>query len=107
MSDEFGGYFEPLDEDHRRELERRLEQYGDQLEDQGYELAIANGENGFFAGVLVIDGERGRYGFLEADGTVAWLDADATGLGYLGSAIVQSHGPKLENSIDDEPFDVE
>jgi len=107
MSDEFNGYFEPLDEDHRQELEQRLEQYRDQLEDQGYELAIADGKNGFFAGVLVIDEERGRYGFLEADGTVAWLDADATGLGYLGSAIAQSHGPKLENSIEDETFDVE
>ena len=107
MSNEFNGYFEPLDEGQRRELERRLEQYRGQLEDQGYELAIADGENGFFAGVLVIDEARGRYGFLEAEGTVVWLDADATGLGYLGSAIVQSHGPKLENSIEDETFDVE
>lgn len=107
MSDDFNGYFEPLDADDRRELEKRMERYRDQLEDQGYELALAEGENGFFAGVLVIDEERGRLGFLEADGTVAWLDADATGLGYLGSAIAQNQGPELENSIDDAPFEVE
>ncbi|QKY17812.1 hypothetical protein [Halorubrum sp. CBA1229] len=107
MSDDFNGYFEPLDAEDRQELERRMERYREQLEDRGYELALAEGENGFFAGVLVIDEDRGRLGFLEADGTVAWLDADATGLGYLGSAIVQSHGTKLENSIDDAPFDVE
>lgn len=107
MNDDFNGYFEPLDAEDRKELKRRMERYRDQLEDQGYELTLAEGGNGFFAGVLVIDEDRGRIGFLEADGTVAWLDADATGLGYLGSAIVQSHGPELENSIDDAPFDVE
>ena len=93
-------YFNPLTRTDRRVLEKRLEEYRDQLEPQGYELAIAEGNQGFFAGVLVIDDDAGRFGFLEADGSVTWLTADNQGIGALGTAVLQNHTDELDQEVD-------
>jgi len=101
-------YFNPLRSIDRRELERRAERYRDRFEDAGYEVAVAESQDGFFAGVLVIDETNGRHGFLEADGSVAWITADETGVGALGSAVAQN--PTEELQPDDgglEDVDVE
>ncbi|WP_066418072.1 hypothetical protein [Halorubrum aethiopicum] len=88
-------YFDPLRTEHRTSLRKRMERYREQLEDRGYEVTIAEGTTGLFAGVLVIDEERGRFGFLEEDGSVSWLDGSG-GFGALGSAIVQNHTDEFE-----------
>lgn len=93
-------YFQPLTPTDRARLETRLEQYRPQLEDQGYDVAIADGEHGLFAGVLVIDRDDGRFGFLEADGSIAWLTGAVGGIGSLGSAVVQRPTEALENEVD-------
>lgn len=93
-------YFRPLTSTDKQTLDRRLEQYRDQLEAQGYEATVAHGENGFFAGVLVIDDEHGRYGFLEPDGSVSWLSGDFGGIGALGSAVAQNPTDELQQEID-------
>lgn len=93
-------YFDPLTADQQSSLRARMERYRDQLEDRGYEVAIAEGDGGLFSGVLVIDDERGRAGFLEANGGVTWLDGSAAGLGALGSAIAQNHVEELDSLAD-------
>jgi len=101
-------YFKPLTSADRKALERRIEQYGDQLEAQGYEVTIAHGENGFFAGVLVIDESGGRFGFLEPDGSVSWLSGDLGGIGTLGTAVAQNPTEELQQEVDGlEDADVE
>lgn len=89
-------YFDRLTEADRERLERRLERYREQLEEQGYEVTIAEGTNGFFAGVLVIDDAAGRFGFLESDGSISWITGDIGGIGALGSAVVQNPTRELE-----------
>ena len=93
-------YFRSLTPADRARLEERLEQYRPQLEDQGYDAAIAEGEHGLFAGVLVIDRSDGRFGFLEADGSVTWLTGGAGGIGALGSAVAQRPTEALENEVE-------
>ncbi len=100
-------YFNPLSPNDRRRLERRRDEYRDQLEAQGYDVMIAEGENGLFAGVLVIDDEQGRFGFLEEDGSVSWLGGDQ-GIGALGSAVAQTPTEELEQEVEGlEHVDVE
>lgn len=104
---EIGQYFQRLSTDDRASLDRRKERYRDQLEAQGLEVAVASGDGGFFAGVLVVDPDDKRFGFLEEDGSVSWI-GEADGFGALGSAVVQSHGPRLEQIGDElEGADVE
>ena len=93
-------YFDPLTSDQQSRLRARMQRYRPQLEDNGYEVTIAEGSGGLFAGVLVIDDERGRAGFLEENGSVTWLDGATGGLGALGSAIVQNQTDELDSSID-------
>lgn len=88
-------YFEPLTPSDRAQLEERMDQYRDQLEAEGYDVATADGERGFFADVLVIDDERGRFGFLDADGSVRWLTGGLRGVGALGGAVVQNPTEQL------------
>ncbi|MFC5280148.1 hypothetical protein ACFPM1_15475 [Halorubrum rubrum] len=110
MSDDDGvrRYFEPLTTDQRESLRARMERYRDGLEGNGYELALAEGVGGLFAGVLVIDDERGRAGFLETNGAVTWLDGSTGGLGALGSAIAQNHTDALDAAVDvPEGVDIE
>lgn len=99
-------YFNRLTASDRRELEQRLEQHREHFEQQGYQLSIAEGEHGFFAGVLVIDENQGRFGFLEADGSVTWLTGGAGGIGALGTAVVQSPSEALTQELD-EPDNVD
>jgi len=96
-----GQYFNPLRHADREQLEERLDRYRDQLEAQGYEVTIAEGEQGFFAGVLVIDDEQGRFGFLEDTGTVNWLTGDVGGIGALGAAIAQRPSETLQTQVED------
>jgi hypothetical protein len=96
-------YFDPLSSSDRRELEQRAERHRDRLEAAGYEVAVAEGEHGFFAGVLVIDEANDQYGFLEPDGTVAWITADPTGVGTLGDAVAQN--PTEELRPDDDALE--
>jgi hypothetical protein len=105
-------YFDPLTNTDRAQLEERLARYRERLDAEGYEATIAEGDGGFFAGVLVIDDERGRVGFLEADGSVSWLTGDLGGVGALGSAVVQNPGDELDSDAgsgldDSEHVDVE
>lgn len=93
-------YFTPLTPIDRRALEARLEEYRPHLEAQGYEVTIAEGERGLFAGVLVIDDERGRFGFLEANGSVTWLTGTVGGIGSLGTAVAQRPTEALQNEVD-------
>jgi hypothetical protein len=95
-------YFNHLTGEDRKELKERMEKYRPGLEEQGYEVVLAEGENNFFAGVLVIDREGGRFGFLEPSGNVAWITGkgDIGGIGALGSAIVQNPTEKLENQVE-------
>lgn len=101
-------YFDRLTEAEREQLEGRLERHRDRLEEQGYEVTIAEGTNGFFAGVLVIDDAAGRFGFLESDGSVSWITGDVGGIGALGSAVVQNPTTELEGQSEGlENVDVE
>lgn len=101
-------YFDRLTEEDRKRLEERLERYREQLEEQGYEATVAEGTNGFFAGVLVIDEAAGRFGFLESNGSVSWISGDVGGIGALGSAVVQNPTEELDGATDDlENVDVE
>lgn len=103
-----GKYYDELTNSDRKRLEERKERYRDQLEEQGYEVAIAEGDQGFFAGVLVIDDENGRFGFLESTGSVAWITGDAGGIGALGSAVVQNPSEELQQEAEGlENVDVE
>lgn len=95
-----GEYFNPLTSTDKRSLERRLETYRDQIEDLGYELAIAEGEHGFFAGVLVIDDANDRFGFLEDDGSVSWINGENQDIGALGTAVAQNPTEELQQDID-------
>lgn len=99
-------YFDPLTPGDRAQLEERMERYRDQLEAEGYDVAIADGEHGFFSGVLVIDDERGRFGFLDDDGSVNWFTGGLGGVGALGSAVVQNPTEELHDP-DGDAFDVE
>jgi hypothetical protein len=101
-------YFNRLSSDDRERLEERMERYRDQLESQGYEVTIAEGQGGFFAGVLVIDDRRGRFGFLESTGNVRWITGDVGGIGALGAAVAQNPSEKLESEVEGlENVDVE
>lgn len=103
-----GRYFNRLTPADRRRMEERLERYRDELEAEGYEVTIAEGDNGFFAGVLVIDEDRRRFGFLEEDGSIAWLGGGTGGIGSLGSAVAQRPTEALEPDVDGlENADVE
>jgi hypothetical protein len=106
--DNLARYFDRLTDADRAQLEERLARYGPQLEEEGYEVTIAEGQNAFFAGVLVIDDAGGRFGFLEADGSVSWIAGSLGGIGALGSAVVQSPSDELEGTFDGhENVDVE
>ncbi|WP_247729111.1 hypothetical protein [Halovivax limisalsi] len=108
MTPNLDTYFERLTMQDRAELETRLERYRDQLEAQGYEATVAAGENGFFAGVLVIDDDGGRFGFLEPDGSVSWIGDENGGIGALGTAIAQKPTEELTPDGDGlEGVDVE
>jgi hypothetical protein len=103
MSDdrpEMGNHFDPLTSTQRSSLRSRMERYRPQLEDRGYNVAVAEGTGGLFGGVLVIDDAGGRVGFLESNGAVTWLDGSASGLGALGSAIAQNHTEALGSAVD-------
>lgn len=93
-------YFNPLTTTDKQALERRLEEHRDRLESQGFEVAVAEAENGFFAAVLVIDDRTDRFGFLEPDGSVAWIAGQEQGIGALGSAVLQNPTEKLEQDVD-------
>lgn len=93
-------YFDPLRSEHRTSLRKRMERYREQLEDRGYEVTIAEGTTGLFAGVLVIDEDRGRFGFLEEDGSVSWLDGSGS-IGALGSAVAQNHSEAFKEQTAD------
>ncbi len=84
-----------------------MERYRDQLEEQGYEVTVAEGTEGLFAGVLVIDEANGRFGFLEEDGSVSWIDGSGA-IGAIGSAVAQNHSDTLERRTEGlENVDVE
>ena len=103
MSDdrpEMGNHFDPLTSTQRSSLRSRMERYRPQLEDRGYDVAVAEGTGGLFGGVLVIDDDGGRVGFLESNGAVTWLDGSASGLGALGSAITQNHTAALGSAVE-------
>ncbi|AGB16595.1 hypothetical protein Halru_2001 [Halovivax ruber XH-70] len=100
MTGNLGTYFETLTMSDRADLETRLERYRDQLADQGYEATIAEGEDGFFAGVLVIDDDGGRFGFLEPDGSISWIGGENGGIGALGTAVAQNPTEELEPETD-------
>jgi len=101
-------YFDQLTNAEREQLEERLERYRPQLEAQGYEATIAEGQNGFFAGVLVIDEANGRFGFLESSGSVKWITGDLGGIGALGSAVAQTPSDELDGAFDgSEHVDIE
>lgn len=101
-------YYDPLTDSDREQLAERAERYRDQLADQGFEVAVAEDDRGFFGGVLVIDDETGRFGFLDADGSVNWLSGDVGGIGALSSAVVQNPSEALEQEVADlENADVE
>jgi hypothetical protein len=102
-------YFNQLTNEDREQLRERMDRYRSQLENQGYEVALAEGENSFFAGVLVIDRDNGRFGFLEPDGSVAWISGGQIGgIGALGSAVAQNHTDALESQTEGlENVDVE
>lgn len=93
-------YFHKLDSETEDQLEERKERYREQLEQQGYDVVVASGTEGFFAGVLVIDEERGRFGFLEENGSVTWITGHMTNIGALGSAVAQDPTEELEQSVD-------
>ena len=95
-----GKYFNQLSYTDRKELEQRMEQYRERLEAEGYELAIAESDGGLFGGVLVIDEESYQSGFLEDDGSVTWLSSNASGIGALGSAIMQNPTTEFENQLE-------
>ncbi|MEF8825925.1 MAG: hypothetical protein V5A27_06240 [Halapricum sp.] len=100
--------FDPIDEAERKRLEARMERYEDQLNEQGYEVAIAEGGGGFFAGVLVIDDAQGRFGFLEENGSVTWITGNVGGIGALGSAVAQNPSEQLQQEVEGlENADVE
>ncbi len=101
-----GTYFQRLTTTDHRQLEERLERHRDRLEEQGFQLSIAEGEHGFFAGVLVIDDATDRFGFLEDDGTVTWIGGAGGGIGALGSAVAQNPSAELDQQLD-ENVDVE
>lgn len=104
----FGKYFHSLDSATEEQLEERKERYQEQLEQQGYEVTIANGTRGFFAGVLVIDEANGRFGFLEETGSVTWITGQLNDIGSLGSAVAQNPTEELEQSVEGlENADVE
>lgn len=101
-------YFNPLSADDRRALEERSEQYRDQLEARGYQVTIAEGEHGLFAGVLVIDEAEDRYGFLEEDGSVTWLGEGLGGIGALGTAVAQNPTRAFQQKMEElEDSDLE
>lgn len=103
----FERYYDRLTSDQRERLAERMERHREHLEAQGYEVALAEGEGNFFAGVLVIDDENGRFGFLEEDGGVSWITGGG-GIGALGSAVVQNPNERLERQVDGlENADVE
>ena len=93
-------YFKRLSRTDRRELEERMHRHRERLEAEGYTVTIAEGENGLFAGVLVIDDEKGLFGFLEDDGRVTWLTGQNQGIGALGSAVAQNPTEKLDHEIE-------
>lgn len=93
-------YFERLSSTDRSRLRDRMERYRDQIEAQGFELALAEGADGFFAAVLVVDAEQTRYGFLEETGAVTWIGGDASGIGGLSSAVLQSPTDALDQAVD-------
>jgi len=95
-----GTYFDRLTSDDRAQLEERMERYRDQLEAQGYEVTIAEGGGGFFAGVLVIDDENGRFGFLESTGNVSWIGGNVGGIGALGGAVAQNPSEELRSQVE-------
>lgn len=104
MTDEhskLNAYFNPLTAQDRRQLEERAERHRDRLEQQGFQVSVAQGEHGLFAGVLVIDVSRDRVGFLEDDGTVTWITGTAGGIGALGSAVVQNPSEALNQELDE------
>lgn len=101
-------YFDPLSQRERGQLQERKDRYQEQLEAQGYEVSVAEGEHGFFAGVLVIDEDEGRFGFLEDDGSVTWITGGVGGIGALGSAVFQNQSAALEQQVEGlENADVE
>jgi hypothetical protein len=83
----------------RRSFEERARRYETQLESNGYEVTIAEGANGFFAGVLVIDDAEHRFGFLEENGSVTWLTGATGDLGGLGTAIAQNRTEEFDQEI--------
>lgn len=93
-------YFDALDSSTEDTLENRMKRYRPQLEQEGYRVTLARGTKGFFAGVLVIDEERGRFGFLEENGSVTWISGTMGGIGALGSAVAQNPTDELEQSVD-------
>ncbi|MFB6162578.1 MAG: hypothetical protein ABEJ86_03940 [Halococcoides sp.] len=99
-SDGIDEYYDPLTNEEHSELEHRLETHRDRLEAEGYEVTIAEGDEGFFAGVLVIDDEQGRFGFLDESGSIEWVKGNVGGVGALGHAIAQNPGEKLESAVD-------
>jgi hypothetical protein len=101
-------YFDPLTQTDREALQARMDRYRDRLEAEGYDVTIADGEHGFFAGVLVIDDQQGRFGFLDPDGSVNWLTGGLGGIGALGSAVAQNPTERLEEHAEDaDAFDIE
>lgn len=101
---DLGAYLNELTTSDTEQLERRLERHRDDLERRGYEATIARGDQGYFAGVIVIDDDAGRIGFLEEDGSVNWLTGEG-GIGALSSAVVQRPTEKLDASVDDTDTD--
>lgn len=97
---DLGKYFNRLTSVDKQQLEDRMERYRDQLEDQGYQVTTADGSQGFFAGVLVIDEENGRFGFLEENGSVAWITGNLDDVGGLGSAVLQKPTAELKQEVE-------
>lgn len=95
-----GKYFNELTSIDKQTLEDRMERYREQLEGQGYQVTIAEGTQGFFAGVLVIDEENGRLGFLEENGSVTWISGSMDSIGGLGSAVLQNPTEELEQEVE-------
>lgn len=90
---------ETLGRQEKQSIRRRKDRYQSELEEQGYEVYEAVGDNEQFMAILVIDPDEDRKGLLGPHGTVQWLDEiQPAGLGALSQFVVSS----IQGKIDQE-----
>ena len=76
----------PLTPSDVRGLERRERRHRERLRRAGCRSRVAVDTSGCFGVVLVEEEGTGRFGFLDGDGRVRWLD-EARGIGALAPAV--------------------